>query len=195
MELFFDVDGVILDFESALMDFIREHYLPDLPVGYTPKSWELNEEFKTLDIEKVWRDFVATTLFRELDLLIDADSFNRLASKYPVYFVTNLPTAQYSSRKSNLDRYNLIYKDLLLAGHFNFGIDGYPLKSTVISECRTPGKRLIFLDDHPENCKDVKQRFPKSEVYLMSRPHNMGINNTDWTRVADWNGFLKCIGE
>ena len=46
MELFLDVDGVILDFESSFMDFIRDNYLPDLPQGYMPKSWEMENEFK-----------------------------------------------------------------------------------------------------------------------------------------------------
>ena len=87
MEFFLDVDGVILDFETSMIDFVRDNYLPDLPLGFVPKTWEMTSEFKTLDIVEVWRNFIESERFTRLDLLVDAASFNRLSERYPVYFV------------------------------------------------------------------------------------------------------------
>ncbi len=191
MEFFLDIDGVILDFESGFVDFVRDEYLPDLPADYVPQSWEMSTEFGDLDIEEVWGKFVDSERFTRLDLLIDADSFNRLSEKYPVYLVTNLPKSQFSKRKDNLDFHRLVYKDLFLAGHFNFGDERYPSKSSTIAKLHRNGEQIIFLDDHPKNCMDVKSVFNKSDVYLMSRPHNKGIQNSDWIRVENWAEFLE----
>ncbi|MBT6615704.1 MAG: hypothetical protein HOB38_26660 [Deltaproteobacteria bacterium] len=191
MEFFLDVDGVILDFETAFIDFVRDEYLPDLPADYVPKSWEMATEFKNLDIVEVWGRFVASDRFARLDLLIDAESFNCLSEKHPVYLVTNLPESQYDNRKNNLDFHRLVYKDLFMAGHFNFGDESYPTKSSTIAKLHHNGEQIVFLDDHPKNCLDVKSVFGESSVFLMSRPHNKGIENNDWVRVEDWEEFLK----
>ncbi len=193
MEFFLDVDGVILDFESAFIDFVRDEYLPDLPADYVPQSWEMSTEFGSLDIVEVWERFVDSDRFARLDLLIDAESFNRLSDKYPVYLVTNLPESQYNSRKDNLDFHRLVYKDLFLAGHFNFGDQTYPTKSATIAKLHHNGEQMIFLDDHPKNCLDVKSAFSESKVFLMSRPHNKGVESQEWIRVENWEEFLNSV--
>lgn len=191
MEFFLDVDGVILDFETSFVDFVREHYLPDLPQGYEPKSWEMTTEFETLDILEVWRRFLGSEGFVRLNLLIDAASFNGVSDRYPVYLITNLPTSQYENRRKNLALHGLRYSGLSLAGHFNFGNEQYPTKSQAIADLHVPGEKLVFLDDHPQNCRDVGSAFKESEVYLMSRPHNLGIEDEDWIRVDSWEMFLE----
>lgn len=193
MEFFFDVDGVILDFETAFVDFVRDHYLPDLPIGYVPKSWEMTTEFESLDIVEVWRRFVDSEGFTRLDLLIDAGSFNRISEKYPVYLVTNLPMSQYENRKKNMEFHQLKYAGLSLAGHFNFGDEQYPTKSEAIARLHRNGEKLIFLDDHPQNCRDVKSAFKHGDVYLMSRPHNLNVEDEDWIRVENWDAFLEKV--
>ena len=193
MEFFLDVDGVILDFESAFVDFVRDEYLPGLPADYVPQSWEMSTEFESLDIVEVWERFVDSDRFARLDLLIDAESFNRLSDKYPVYLVTNLPDSQYKSRKDNLDFHRLVYKDLFLAGHFNFGDQSYPTKSATIAKLHRNGEQMVFLDDHPKNCLDVKSAFNESKVFLMSRPHNKGLENEKWIRVENWEEFLDKV--
>ncbi len=191
MDFFLDVDGVILDFETSFVNFVRDNYLPDLPIGYVPKSWEMTTEFETLDIVEVWRGFVDSESFTRLDLLIDAASFNRLSEKHPVYLITNLPMSQYDNRKKNLALRQLKYSGLSLAGHFNFGDERYPTKSEAIAKLHHNGERLIFLDDHPQNCRDVKSAFKDSDVFLMSRPHNLKIEDEDWIRVDSWDMFLE----
>ncbi|PCI28687.1 MAG: hypothetical protein COB67_05790 [SAR324 cluster bacterium] len=190
MELFLDIDGVILDFEAGFMDFIRDEYIHDLPPGYVPKSWTMDDEFGALDIQEVWDRFLATKRFTQLNLLIDAQSFNQVAARFPIHLITNLPKSQYLQRQQNLEFHSLKYTSLHLAGHFNYGDENYPSKSDAVAKLRTPGKRLIFLDDHPRNCQNIKNAFPESEVFLMSRPHNSKAEVEDWIRVDSWDEFL-----
>lgn len=191
MEFFLDVDGVILDFEGSFIDFVRDHYLPDLPLDYRPKSWEMTQEFRSLDIEKIWNRFVKSAYFSQMNLLVDAESFNRLSDQYSVFLITNLTSDQYPGRKKNLDMHNLKYQQLEFAGHHDFGIADYPKKSAMISQLRSGQGKIVFLDDHPANCRDVKENLPESDVYLMSRPHNEDVELEEWIRVNDWQDFIE----
>jgi len=190
MEFFLDIDGVILDFETGFMDFVRDEYLPDLPQGYIPQSWTMDDEFTSLDIQEVWERFLNTDRFAQLNLLVDAESFNQLANQFPVHLITNIPNDYYMQRQKNLEFHGLKYTTMQLAGHWNFGDENYPTKSLAIANLHTPEKKLIFLDDHPINCQDIKQAFPESEVFLMSRPHNKESKAEDWIRVDSWRGFI-----
>lgn len=193
LEFYLDVDGVILDFEGAIIDFVRDHYLPDLPKDFSLKTWEMTEEFKELDIGEVWDRFIKSDRFKRLSLLIDHQSFNALANRFPIHLVTNIPNDYYQSREENLKLHTLEYTGLHLAGHFDFGEKGYPTKSATIEKLHKPGSKLIFLDDHPKNCQDVKDHFPESSVYLMSRPHNAGIQDETWIRVENWQEFVSAV--
>ena len=193
IELYLDVDGVVLDFESSFVDFVRDEFIPDLPPDYILQTWEMSDEFKDLDIERVWKQFVNSDRFRRMKLLVDGESFNQLSRQYPLYLVTNIPNQQFQSRSENLAFHGLEYSGLFLAGHFNFGDDSYPTKSQVIQRLHQPGNRLIFLDDHPKNCDDIKQHFPESHVYLMERPHNKAVEDREWVRIRNWGEFNKRI--
>lgn len=190
MELYLDVDGVILDFESSFIDFIRDEYINDLPLNYTLRSWEMAEEFRDLDIVEVWERFVENDRFTNLALLVDPESFNDLSRRHPVFFVTNIANAQYRARQVNLERHKLNYSGLYLAGHFNFGDETYPSKSEIIRKIHRPGERIVFLDDHPKNCEDIRDSIPKSDVFLMDRPHNREVPDQSWTRVSDFTDFI-----
>ncbi len=48
----FLISLVILDFETAFVDFVRDVYIPDLPLDFSLKTWEMTEEFKNLDIQE-----------------------------------------------------------------------------------------------------------------------------------------------
>ena len=82
------------------------------------------------------------------------------------------------------------YNQMALAGHQNFGNKNYPNKPEAIEQFRTEQKRIIFLDDHPKNCSDVKDVYPESHVYLMNRPHNESLLDQDWKRVFNWDEFI-----
>lgn len=193
MEIYLDVDGVILDFESSIIDFIRDEFMPDLPQDYILESWEMDDEFKALDMQKVWEKFVNSKRFSQLNLLANADSFNRLSNRFPVYLITNLPGFLFERRQKNLELHQLKYKEMHFAGHFDFGDKNYPSKSAMIEKLHQEGERIVFLDDHPKNCLNVKNSLPESEVFLMSRPHNKTLEDSNWVRVDDWDDFIDRV--
>lgn len=191
LELFLDVDGVILDFEATFMDFVRDTYLPDLPLGYRPKSWELEDDvLSSLDIQEAWDAFMTSGRFAQLQLLADKGSFNRLSARYPIHFVTNLPQEHYDQRMRNLSGHGLKFHSLNMGGHYSFGIKNYPSKAEVIDSIRDSQRQVVFLDDHPQNCRDVREGFPEAKVFLMERPHNMEFPDEGWVRVKDWGDFV-----
>ncbi len=192
MQLFLDVDGVILDFEKAFMEYIRSTYHPELPPGYRPKTWEMHGEFGDVDIEVAWEDFTSSEAFQQLELIADAKSFNALSAQFEVWLVTNLPDKLRASRLANLRAHGLKFKGLLLGGHHNFSILGYPTKSQVIRLLRHKNEELVFLDDHPVNCQDVAQHYPGAKVFLMTRPHNEK-GEFPFRRVANWEEFYAAL--
>lgn len=195
LELFLDVDGVILDFEATFMDYLREAYIPDLPLGYRPKSWELEDDLLSgVDIQEAWDAFMASGRFAELALLADRTSFNRLSGQYPVHFVTNLPQDHYDQRMRNLTAHGLRFESLNMGGHYSFGIENYPNKAQVIERIRSKDRQVVFLDDHPQNCRDVRRSLPEAQVFLMERPHNQELPDEDWVRVKDWRDFVGRLG-
>ncbi len=194
MELFLDVDGIILDFETSFIDLMRDEYIPDLPDDYVPKNWELHEEFPDIDMEEAWSKFVGSERFAELNNLIDPGRFNQITARFPTYLITNIPNHLIEKRKRNLAKHQFKYKEVFPAGHWDFGIQDYPTKSAIIKNLSTSGKRIVFLDDHPSNCKEVIDNVPNAEVYLMTRPHNQEIPDEDWVRVSGWDEFIEKIG-
>lgn len=190
LEFFLDVDGVILDFESAFMDMIRELYVPELPIGYIPKTWDMSEEFPSVDMNKAWEEFVGSDRFTQIKPLVKSDLFNVLSDSSPVYLITNIPEKLVGSRLENLQKYQLQHDGVYTGGHWDFGMEGYPSKSERISALHKNGNQIIFMDDHPTNCRDVKAAFPESQVFLMSRSHNQDQDDPAWKRVSDWNEFL-----
>lgn len=196
LELFLDVDGVILDFESTFMDFVREFYIPELPQNYLPKSWELKDDLLSqLDVDQTWNAFMGSGRFAQLNLLADKESFNRLGVTYPLHLVTNLPQEHYGQRVKNLTHHGLTYTSLNLGGHHSFGIKDYPSKAQVIQGLRDKNRQVFFLDDHPENCRQVKAAFPQARVFLMQRPHNEDLPDEDWERILDWQGFVAQVDQ
>ena len=192
MQLFLDVDGVILDFEKGFMEHIRSTYHPELPAGYRPKTWDMDGEFADVDIEVAWDEYTISEDFTQLDLIAERDSFNELNRKYGIWLVTNLPDKLKSYRLKNLQWHGLEYRGLLLGGHHDFEISGYPKKSQIIRLFRDPLQRVVFLDDHPTNCHDVAQAFPDGKVFLMTRPHNQEVDHP-FERVAHWGEFVSAL--
>ncbi|MGK0288669.1 MAG: hypothetical protein ACI86H_000084 [bacterium] len=191
MEFFFDVDGVLLDFEASFVDMMREYYLPHLPKGFVPKTWALEEDFQTVDIEEAWDRFLKSDRLERLDPLVNIQQFNQISDLFKVYLVTNLPNEYYLKREKNLHLLGMKYTGLYLAGHMNFGDESYPGKAQSIAKVRNPEKQIIFLDDSPRNCMDVKEAFPDSQVFLMERPHNETVKDQEWIRVKNWNEFIN----
>jgi len=195
-EFYFDVDGVILDFEGAFVDFIRDTYRPDLPHDFRLKYWELSKEFPDIDMGEGWEIFVGSERFTKLNLLVSKNTFNKLTNGYPTYLVTNIPQNLIAKRKQNLSLHLLNYSELYCAGHWDFGIKEYPSKSGIINQLHEKGKHIIFLDDHPTNCKEVAANVPEAHVFLMTRLHNQNeADDPCWTRVSGWDELIACVDE
>jgi hypothetical protein len=192
-EFYFDVDGVILDFESGFVDFIRDNYRPDLPQDFQLKYWELSKEFPDIDMGEAWEIFVASDRFSELNLLVSQNTFNGLTNGYPTYLVTNIPQNLVEKRKKNLSRHLLQYSELYCAGHWDFEIKDYPSKSGIIKQLHQKGNHIIFLDDHPTNCREVAEKVPDAHVFLMTRAHNQKEQDDCWVRVANWDELVSRV--
>ncbi|MDX2470116.1 MAG: hypothetical protein QNL04_06015 [SAR324 cluster bacterium] len=192
MQLFFDIDGVLLDFEKGFMEYIRTHYHPELPMGFRPQTWEMDGEFADVDIDEAWEGFTTSIEFQRLEALGDVNLFNNLYETHEIHLVTNLTYSLREARAKNLDFVGLKYHSLNLGGHHTFEVEGYPLKSAVMLPLVDESKKMIFVDDHPKNCEDVSEHYPKAQVYLMSRPHNLGYDSP-WLRVESINQLIKLL--
>ena len=53
------------------------------------------------------------------------------------------------------------------------------------------GKKVMFVDDHPDNCLNVWENFPKAEIWLMTRPFNYDFIHPKIRRARNWNEVLK----
>ena len=190
MEFYFDVDGVLLDFETGFVELIRRDYVPDLPLDFVPNTWALTSEFQNLDLDKIWVKFLKSEDFSNLRPIVNVKQFNQISLKHRVNLISNLPQTSKNKRLENLKKAGFLFEDLYMAGHLNFGKRKYPTKSEVISRIKTKNLGFVFLDDHPRNCEDVKGVFSESMVYLMSRKHNEKYKSSSCIRVHTWDAFF-----
>lgn len=191
MEFFIDVDGVVLDFESAFIEMVRDQFIPNLPEDIQITNWDLVGVFGDLDIKMAWNTFVQSGRFQELQLLVNKDQFNELSSKYRVSLISNIPKEIATKRETNLKNAGLFYEGFYLGGHVPFDNPDYYTKPQRIEKIRDPKKEIVFLDDHPENCRQVKNTFPDSQVFLMTQTHNLDAKDEEWNRISDWNEFFE----
>ena len=61
-------------------------------------------------------------------------------------------------------------------------------------ELMEEGEAVLFVDDHPDNCLNVREAFPESEVWLMSRPFNHEFEHPKVTRAQTGMTFLRSPG-
>lgn len=193
MEFFFDLDGVLLDFEKAYLQFIREEYQPDLAIDFEPSSWSMAVDFPNLNVQQIWEEFIHSERFSDIPRLIDSEIFNGKFKKQSVFFVTNIPHKHRQQRINNLKKAGFHYNQLFLGGHENFGDYSYPSKSKIINLNRNNKKQVIFLDDHPLNCKEVQKNVDNVSVFLMNRPHNIKESHEGLERVEDFDHFVESI--
>ncbi|MEE2600487.1 MAG: hypothetical protein VYD83_08640, partial [SAR324 cluster bacterium] len=71
--------------------------------------------------------------------------------------------------------------------------DGYSTKTKaeIIQELYQEGRKIMFVDDHPDNCLNVRQTFPKAEIWLMSRPFNDDFIHPEIRRARNWTEILE----
>lgn len=179
-----DVDGVLLDWESAFTAWMGER-------GYTPVNPEVYKQSVRYNIEQQFADSLVQT-FNEsawmgyLKPLRDSvnvlDQFS--ASHWHFECITSLSTDHWAGelRRTNLNRWfgNTVRRVRCIAT----GAD----KDDILKEYE-PGH--WWIEDKPENCEAGLRAGHKP--ILIDHPFNQEYNNPDVIRVKDWQEIYNII--
>ena len=52
-------------------------------------------------------------------------------------------------------------------------------------------EKILFVDDHPDNCLNVRDSFPEAEIWLMSRTFNDDFEHPGIRRAKDWSDVFE----
>ena len=88
---FFDVDGVVLDFESSFIKVVSNYFQLDVPENYQTENWFFSDLLTSEQVQEGWDYFLKCSEFENMPPLVDPHQFNRIFGAYPVHFVTNIP--------------------------------------------------------------------------------------------------------
>ncbi|MFI5399949.1 MAG: hypothetical protein ACHQZQ_02715 [SAR324 cluster bacterium] len=190
MQLFIDIDGVVLDFERSFVAWLNAKYGMRLPEGYQTNSWAFDEIMDAAELDRRWRLYLASPEAGRMTPLIDPPRFNALADAHDVHLVTNFPLPHWEKRVRNLDELGIRYASISHCGFLVFDDTPPKSKSQVVRELRTQSEPALFLDDHPDNCLDVVRNCPDVEVWLMTRRFNLGFTHPEVRRAEDWGSVL-----
>ena len=188
---FFDVDGVLLDFEGGFMKAIKDYFQLDIPDDFSSKSFWFSDLLTKEQVMEGWDFFVHSPEFGQLQPMVDPGHFNAKFGGYPVHFITNIPPDCLERRKKNLRNSGFKFDSAHCAGFINY--DGHPVqtKADVIMKLQQEEEKILFVDDHPDNCLDVRESFPDAEIWLMSRPFNDDFEHPEIRRAKDWSDVLE----
>jgi len=179
-----DVDGVLLDWESAFTAWMGER-------GYTPVNPKVYKQSVRYNIEQEFADSLVQT-FNEsawmgyLKPLRDSvnvlDKFS--ASHWHFECITSLSTDHWAGelRRTNLNRWfgSTVRRVRCIAT----GAD----KDDILKEYE-PGH--WWIEDKPENCEAGLRAGHKP--ILIDHPFNQEYNNPDVIRVKDWEEIYNII--
>ena len=116
MQLFFDIDGVLLNFERSFVAWLnREHGL-DLPEDYQALSWDFTEVMNKRAMDESWLRFVESPAAGEMAPLIDPALYNALGNGHGVHLVTNFPQPHMEKRLENLAALGFRYDSVHYCG-------------------------------------------------------------------------------
>src|SRR3970282_427251 len=193
MQLFIDIDGVLLNFEHAFVRWLNAHYRLGLPPDYEAESWDFEEVLAPDMLRDGWHAFLESQMAGEMPALVEPRQFNRLARRPDVPRLTNFPEPHMAKRLANLEAHGFSYRSL----HY-CGLHGYKelrprSKAEVIQSLRADRGELLFVDDHPDNCVDVQRNCPEAEVWLMSRRFNRGFAHPTIRRTEGWDALFARI--
>jgi FMN phosphatase YigB (HAD superfamily) len=190
MQLFIDIDGVLLDFERAFVRWLNERFGLGLPADYQAESWDFDEVLPPGVLQEGWQAFLDSPLAGELPPLVAPERFNRLAAAHSVHLVTNFPEPHMAKRQANLEAFGFVYDTLHYCGLHGYRELRPQTKAQVIQALRDARGEGLFVDDHPDNCVDVHHNCPDVEVWLMSRRFNRGFAHPAIRRAADWDALF-----
>ena len=191
---FFDVDGVLLDFEGGFTKTVKDYFKLDVADDFVSKSFWFSDLLTKEQVMEGWDYFLQSSEFEELEPLVDPEQFNAAFGAYPVHFITNIPLDCLERRKKNLRKAGFKFDSVHCAGFIDY--DGYSTqtKAEVIEELHQEEKTVMFVDDHPDNCLNVRESFPEAEIWLMSRPFNDDFEHPEIRRARNWTEVLEHSG-
>jgi uncharacterized HAD superfamily protein len=194
MQLFFDIDGVLLNFERSFVGWMNAQYAMGLPADYEASDWDFTEVLDAEELERRWRRFLTEPAAAQMEPLIAPERFNALAREHPVHLVTNFPLPHMEKRRENLTALGFVYESLHHCGFLVFDDIVPKTKAQTIAALRRSHEPALFMDDHPENCLDVVRNCQDVEVWLMSRRFNRHFAHPQVRRAQDWTCVLRRLG-
>ena len=191
---FFDVDGVLLDFEGGFIKAIKDYYQLDISEDFQTESFWFSDLLTKEQVHEGWYNFVHSPEFEQLRPMVDPEQFNAKFGAYPVHFITNIPPDCLERRVKNLRNAGFKFESAHCGGFINYDGNTSKTKAEVIQELRQDDESVIFVDDHPDNCLNVLESFPDAEIWLMSRPFNADFKHPEIRRAIDWSEVLEHSG-
>ena len=188
---FFDVDGVLLDFGRGFTKTVIDYFKLEVAEDFVSKSFWFGDLLSKEQVMKGWDYFLHSTEFEELEPMVDPEQFNAAFGAYPVHFITNIPLDCLERREKNLRNAGFKFDSAHCAGFIDY--DGYSTqtKAEVIQELLQEENTVMFVDDHPDNCLNVWENFPKAEIWLMARPFNYDFIHPKIRRARNWDEVLE----
>lgn len=107
--LYFDIDGVLLDWNTAFADFWNAKH-PEESIGNNPLTWGGNPEHR----EAIY-EFCATPIFLPLLDSKIPEIMHQLHRQYRIEILTG--GSNYEHRTANLQRYNIPFDQLTCDTH------------------------------------------------------------------------------
>lgn len=190
LRFFFDVDGVLLDFEASYIRALKNYFQLDIPDNHQTNSFYFKDLLTEDQVKEGWEYFVKSDHFAELSPLIDPVLFNNIFAAYPVHFITNIPPQYLEKRRQNLRNAGFHWDSIHCGGFISFNDDPPLLKAEIIHQLVQGQETLLFVDDHPDNCVNVLEKFSHANIWLMSRPFNKEFTHPMIHRADHWDTLL-----
>lgn len=194
MQLFIDIDGVLLNFERAFVSWLNREHALGLPDTYEAESWDFTEVLEGGLLLDSWHRFLDSDGAGRMIPLVDPEHFNGLCKSHDVHLVTNFPGPFMDKRLDNLAEVGFVYDSLHYCGIHPYKDLAPASKAETIAGLRSNGKEALFVDDHPDNCLDVHANCPDVEVWLMSRRFNRDFSHPEITRTQGWEPLFRRLG-
>ena len=190
LRFFFDVDGVLLNFEKSYVHVLKEYFQLDIPDDFETADWFFKDVLDENQLKESWEFFINSEHFGQLTPLINPQRFNQVFGDYPVHFITNIPPCFLEKRKQNLNDAGFRWNSLHCGGMVSFDDNPPVTKADIIRQLAQDEETLIFIDDHPDNCINVFENFSQAKIWLISRPFNQNFSHSVIHRADHWDTFI-----
>ena len=190
LRLCFDVDGVVLDFDSSYAYEAKHYFGIEIPQGNVPVY--ASENLTDQQRYQIWESLVKSKRFEALETLVDIERFNHIFQGVSVNFITNIPESIKEARLRNLHHLGFEFESLHCAGLIKFPEDHTLNKSEMIKQLKSPKDHIVFLDDQIDNCLDMIESLPDAHIMLLSTPFNQDSLLQDGIeRIENWDHFFE----